>query len=601
MTGHAKLAIARYEIIAGLESFGAKPGERLTAAQGLENFKKYFREKIAGATRARVNHAVYPVAEGLSKEISDALTEILDKQKQSADKTAAQSLTVYARYYIGKLIFGVNDLVKRSLDDANASQDDEVLAKFPLPILERDTLHFVRKSGAFENITSNLEEISTSAETLGAALVNSYYRLQNLNGEKPGSLFAVQINFKSIAEMLALSGYPGADSKISESLAVPMTTGHEGALLDIHHYEPEKIVFATPDKVFVKDQYRLDRKSEGNAHVSVRGQMELLRGYAHMMHFFKPWEPSIFDLGLGALRIDEAPSVKAFDRADYFLLSLGLASTILKNIPLKMLGLITDKGAFIESTASTDSSKLPVTGAVVGDYEINKMSHVILTRDMALAIEAVSEFLAESGDLENSTDPTIIDALKATPAESLRGQLKKLLSGLILFSTGKLMAVDGGFAPCYDGDSATASKKPRQLEDQLLMERALLTAGTVLNSNFILARAADNFFFLNGHLWSPELGFYRESEVVGQATIQASGQASGQALGQDSVSLKNVALALGNIVKLAEVLPREMTQSDNLKESQYQLQRLKDLWISRFFNGELLGDSPVNQVMEYSL
>ena len=151
MTGHAKLAIARYEIIAGLESFGAKPGERLTAAQGLENFKKYFREKIAGATRARVNHAVYPVAEGLSKEISDALTEILDKQKQSADKTAAQSLTVYARYYIGKLIFGVNDLVKRSLDDANASQDDEVLAKFPLPILERDTLHFVRKSGAFEN------------------------------------------------------------------------------------------------------------------------------------------------------------------------------------------------------------------------------------------------------------------------------------------------------------------------------------------------------------------------------------------------------------------------------------------------------------------
>ena len=130
--------------------------------------------------------------------------------------------------------------------------------------LEKSILKFNSKGGAYKNLTT---DDVTSAETLGDALTNNYFRLQNPdqveNSALPsdGGTSMIGLNFQSIAKMLVIAGYTDADSRITESLNVPMTSGHDGELLDIHHYDPSKIVFASPDQIFIKNEYKMDQKS----------------------------------------------------------------------------------------------------------------------------------------------------------------------------------------------------------------------------------------------------------------------------------------------------------------------------------------------------
>jgi hypothetical protein len=300
------------------------------------------------------------------------------------------------------------------------------------------------------------------------------------------------------------------------------------------------------------------------------------------MKYLKPWFPSPYDTGLGALRIDEEATLEPFNKSDFFLLSTGLGADILKNIPHKMLGLITDDTKFVDGTKIDDPTQVSAIGAVLTNYSRDGLSHHVETKSIAQAILAMSEFYDQTADLARSTHPMIIASTEGDKLNSGRATLQKLIAGMVLFASSHLMLEDGGFAPGFDLDQMKIDDGTnRVLADQLLMEQALLKAGRIFGSGFMISRALDNFYFLNNQMWSDTLGFYKNRE---------------KGKGEQFL-LVDVARGI-HVVN--EMLSLDVTQSPK-PQSTLQMKRLVQLWTRRFFGKDTLSLDPVYLLSDFSL
>jgi len=306
---------------------------------GVEAIKKLSDTAVSAATRERLDLALIPIARDFSSQVSNTLLPILEKSREDSEKVASSSYRDFGRYYLGKLIFGINNLTKG--DSNSEAHDNTILQKTPLPLIEYAHINFAFQNGSWVQAENSPE---TSPQVLGLSLAMLNHRVD----QNPSN--GVALEYQQISKLLAIAGYHDLQGNLVESFETSMDSGHARDLFDVAHYDPDKFVFAVPDRVRIKNQFKMDQSSRSNPHVSVEGQMELLYGLAKALHYFKPWKTSRFDSGLGAIRIDESKTMIPFGRSDYFILSLALGTYILENIPVKMLGqfLFVDISSFQE-------------------------------------------------------------------------------------------------------------------------------------------------------------------------------------------------------------------------------------------------------------
>jgi len=539
--------------------------------RGLDYVRQLFYATITSAIKERLDLALIPIAKDYSNQISNTIIEVLEKRRGDSEKVSKASYNDFGRYYLGKLIFGVQGLKKGN--SQTEAQDNSVIKKETLPLIEKSHVNFVFKDNGWGPCES---PSSSDPSVLGLSLGVLEDRLRR-NPER-----AVTIEFQTISKVLAISGYHDAKNNLVESFMTSMTPGHGSELFSVADYDPEISVFAVPETISIKENFKMSEGSRAHPQVTVAGQMRLLYGFAKIMKFLKPWNPSEYDSGLGAIRIDEDRTLIPFSRNDYFLLSTGLGAYILKNIPFKMLGLVSPEHAFIDGTKIKNPSEVSAIAATLSDYTLDGMSHVVSAESTAEAILAMSEFYEEIKDLQKSTDPTIQSKIKGSEFHSSQENLQKIISGLVLFATNQLKSDDGGFSHSFNLDKMAPVPGERYLYDQLMMEKALLRAGGILQSGLMISRAEDNLFFLNSHFWNEELGFYgaSENDLAGR------------------VSLVDVARAIHNISVMS--LPSDLTRGPN-EHSLEQMQQLRELWLSRFFGEEIRKLPPILQVSEFSL
>ncbi len=539
--------------------------------KGIDYVKQLFSDTIKSSVRERLDLALLPIARDYPDQISNAIKQALDKKRNDSEKISVDAYNNLGRYYLGKLVFQVKDLVKG--DQKSESIDNGHIEKNKLPLVEKSLVNFSFQQNQWRSIESPAQ---TDPSVLGLSLGV----LEDRVSEAPQN--AVAIEYQAICKLLSIAGYHNAHNDLIESFMTSMTPSHLSQLFSVASYDPTYTVFAVPENVQLKENFKMQESSRVNPRVTVAGQMRLLYGYSKLMKFFKPWNPSFYDAGLGSIKIDEDTDIIPFHRKDYFILSTGLGAYILKNIPLRMLGLISPNHKFVDGTKVENPVQVPAIAATLSDYTLGGMEHVVSASSIAEAILGMSEFYEQIKDLQLSTDPVIQSNTQGNGLHDAQESLQRVISGLVLFATGQLRSDDGGFFHSYDLGEMVPVPGPRVLSDQLMLQKALLKAGMALQSGFMLSRASDNLFFLNSHFWSGELGFYRSSE---------------NDLG-GKVSLLNVARAVDNVNLMQQ--PNDLTQGPK-SGSITQMQRLKALWLSRFFSREIQSLPPIFQVSEFSL
>jgi hypothetical protein len=539
--------------------------------RGIGYVKQLFNTTITSTIKERLDLALIPIAKDYSNQISNTIVQVLEKRRGEGEKVSASSYNDFGRYYLGKLIFGVPNLKKG--DSQSEAQDNSLIKKSTLPLIEKSNVSFVYKDNQWVSVESAAE---TNPNVLGLSLGVVEERVNH----DPQN--ATDIEFGAISKLLAMSGYHDSKNNLTESFMTSMTANHLNQLFSVADYDPKAMIFAVPEDIKIKDNYKMASASRISPRVNVMGQMRLLYGYAKLMKFFKPWNPSVYDAGLGAIRIDEDKTLIPFERKDYFVLTTGLSAYILRNIPYRMLGLISSDHKFIDGTKVDEPSKVDAIAATLSDYTPEGMSHKITASSVATAILAMSEFYGQITDLQKSQDQRIQDTLKGDGFRESQENLQKIISGLVLFATVQLKSADGGFFHSFDLEKMAPIPGERFLDDQLMMEEALLRGGSALQSGFMTSRAIDNLFFLNSHFWNADLGFYKASENDGGGRVW----------------LVDVARAIHNINVI--MVPNNLTQGPN-DQSLEQMQRLRDLWIGRFFDQQIQNLPPILQVSEFSL
>jgi hypothetical protein len=569
---HLILAGAHVGIIYKLDRFQASPNAANSKDGALARFKKLVNNNIVSATQARINFSLRPIMININKQIIDALEPFLNSQIENADTTATQAYRKYGRFYLGKKVFGVDGLEIIKGDDTSvriAADNSKLLLK-RLPLLEKNKIRF-----SYTNLKSGepvyvKEDNHTSAEVIGIALSNLSHRLAGLQTFEnifPESQDAVALQYQAFNKLLALGGYSTTYGEVMPSLSVSTTPGHENDLLDMKHYDPGVSSFAMPDTVSLSSSYKLDAITKREANISVDGQMELLKGFVAMMRYSKPWMPSSFDIGLPRLRMEEDRTIEAFPKDSFFALSFGHASVILKNIQTKMLGLLLRDERFIEGRNVADFSTLDPVAATLSNYDPEHISHIVSSQGVAKAIIALSDFYTETIDIDRATTSPFNDAQIVDQIKAGRTKVHQLLAGLSVFVSRYLQQPDGGFGAAYDLDRKRIVGGTRLLSDQLIMQEALLKAGQVMNADFFLFRALDNFFFLNKNFWNPELGFYRTRENDDDRIFK----------------LVNSTRLLKNLQSFKSLMQDFVAQSSALEISLHQVTRLESFLMSRYY------------------
>jgi hypothetical protein len=578
---YLKAGYSRSVILSSLEAYdGAK-----NPADGVKNFKNMMNAKIIKTVQDGISAALLPVALNLKHHLKAHLTQALQAKKAEGQKTAGESFHQFARYYISKWIFGVNE-IKKSGETDNEKEENLIIERYPFPIMEKRQVHLIERGGTWSAVETPDE---TTAEILGLALSNSAHRIETMerfNDVNPVSPKALAVAFQAVCKMSIMMGYAGYDAKPVDSLAVAFTPGHAGEKLDIRKYDPAQVTFAIPDVVKIKERYKLDRTTEEGATASVTGQMELLRGFVKMMKFLKPWKTNAFDTGLGSLRLDEAPDMSVFSKDKLFQLSFGLAGFVALNVKARMVGLVSQDHRLVPAhRLPPNIMDFPAIGAVVTDLKGSDAGDPPVTsQGLARAMIAIAQFYEATSDLNQSNDATVIGALP--DVEKAKALVRKLLMGMAVFASSHLLQTDGGFAVSYDFGKQKASTEPRKLEDQLLMQEAMMVVGNLLDTDVIRFRALDNYFFLNSRMWNSNLGFY--GQVEGEKTAR--------------VRLVSVVRALKNLQLLKPLLQRQyLTHSPNVSVSLQQLHRLESFWPERFLSQDILRLPPIYQVLDFSL
>ncbi len=577
-----KRVFIRRDIVRTIDSYPKCEGcvSALDGATGLRNFKDHITGQIQEMVEATLKSKIQALADGVASLLRTEVIGQLEKQGDSFPAKAFDYFKTYAKLNVDAWFFKGQKA----------------------PLLIPTQLFFEKKPQGW---TVRADLTQTSAEILGASLSNYFFMMTYPQAIGILNPELASWSFRAVNQMASIAGYKNYSGDLIDSLTIPFTIGQDRKrfdILGIQSYDPTQVTFVVPDNLFLKNAYQANVPlSTRDPQVSVAGQMELLSGYVKMMSYLKPWASSTFDSTLNALRISQVPDKEIFPKKTLFKESLGLALGILLNMPSNMLGLITSDGKLVES-ANVD---LPVGAALLNFSHVGK-SHIIYTQDVAKSILALSDFYDVSQDLYKTDDPEIQGSLwriicdvddpdptqalvpevikacitndPAKAEDSARKKIHSLLTGLVLLTSGKLMSADGGFYIGMDANGWVPVKGPRRLFDQLLMEKALLRAQSLLKSDAIGFRAIDNFFFLNKNFWDATSSFYYSEEGSKNHTI----------------SIRNVLVAIANANRFKEFLGGFSAGSEKIQKSITQTLLLKNFWETRLLNRDALNQQPLD-------
>lgn len=585
-----KLFVLKIGISRALKNFTPTDG---TADQGggIENFKYSLTSTIRKTVQDALVDAVSPLLDDFSKLLKDAILPELEKEKKAGYQYASTLYKKLAGFYAARWFFGVTDIDKKADKDVINGR----LKTLEMPWLEKAGFNVLKNSNGFESTPNSASEKS-SAIALARGLENAYHQLSFVQkdlGESPTSVSSMKVNFQVFAKLGSLLGYQDYEGKKIRSLAVPTIKGHAGRMMDLKTYDPLVLPFASPDDIFIKADSTMTDKVDVAPSFSLMGQMSLLKSYALMIEGLKNWKPTVFD-GINGLMIDEMPGEAIITKETLYVLAVGLSSVILRNLETQSAVTVFSDGSVVPATerqAFKESKKaqgidVSESGALLLDYDFLGRSLNVKTASVATSIDSILALIDALEECEKSTDVDIIKNVAAL--KDAQKSLRELLSGIILFVTGKLTHESGGFYPGYDLKAMKPLDGPLQLDDQLRLQSALFKAAEFLDTEVLRVRGVENYFYLNSHLWNSKLGFY---------SLNSNGEAK--------VQLRHVLMSLENLEHVDSYLNRIIGKGSlaisDWKKSQEQIRALKTLWKSRFLGTSVRNLNPVFQAGDFSL
>jgi hypothetical protein len=221
------------------------------------------------------------------------------------------------------------------------------------------------------------------------------------------------------------------------------------------------------------------------------------------------------------------------------------------------VGVASSDGQFFWLQQLAGNNKVTKVSATLHDLDSKGANYVVTALDVALSLIGVNEFIEMLDEAAGVQDP----GLKALVGQVLefRPNLETLEMGLGMTALMRLSRADGGFYSAFDFGLMKAVESSVNLEDQLLLQEALLVAGKRMHRDFWIRRAVENYFFLNTKMWNASTGFYFNSESKRDGTV----------------SLKNMARLVRNLDEIAPFIQVLNTDSYN------QLTRLRGVVLAR--------------------
>ncbi|MBK9293396.1 MAG: hypothetical protein IPM57_02970 [Oligoflexia bacterium] len=536
-------SLFRRGVIDFIESYPGVDGKKPnTTEEAVENFKIFISEKVFSSVESTLRNKIYGLAAKLKSMVREEVSLQLQAQREHFPKLAFDNFKEYGNRYLKLWFF----------------QSSDKLSLFESEFIELENMG----SGFWKPVSSSQNE--TSSELIARSLSLNYLQLLENN------LANNKMAFQLVNKLSSIAGYKDYNGKLVDALMFPVVGDKNKRfnLMEFDRYDPLKLAFALPDIVYLKDQFRADYGMLDKFQVSVNGQMNLLESYTKLIEWLKPWRQSSFDKTLGTLKISIADNIskEVFPKKDLFKQPLVLSLSILANLKAHMLGLVDVVG----NIYLNQDVKNP-QGAVLFDFD-NQMQRnkIVKTADIATAMEAISNFYLVLSDLNVSNfQDDQINAATIGKIQQVREELKSLLVGLILFSTKNLLQSDFGYSVGYNFQTKQQVLQKRNLKDQLKMQRSLILAGNVLNSDLVKSKAIENYYYINKNFWNPQLGFY--SRIEDKLDV--------------NLKISDLFYAFETLQMVEETLIYFSVGSQIAQQSLAQLRLLKQYWSTRLISG----------------
>jgi hypothetical protein len=429
---------------------------------------------------------------------------------------------------------------------------------------------FINDENQLLTARSNRAQFQTGAEVLGTGLAVQYKRILGLpEYEKisPLSQDYYRVVFSQLNKMLVMMGFQTIDDKIVPSLhrkfygdydefnvfkydCSPLKVAEQQAKKERYAEAiaagkaPEaddvvtkrddcstaenfyKSIFEIPDELNMTGAFTPGSYKKVS---SVRAQAEVIRGSAQMLKYLSDWRaPNDFDKGMGKEKFSE---IDIFPKHALVNLAVGLVTAPIRGLqhegtPLRLFNLAgTEIKDWVKDglpdpndpSRSTDPSRQVIQAAIT-DLLPNGKSDTVKALDMAYFIVAIDEFLEATNGIEN-TKASVINPREKKVKENLESTIKgRRLLRLMMFAMSnfllsRMQDQDGGFWSEYSLVSNEVSKnKPRELEVQLAVIRALLRVYEQWESEGALVSAVESYYFMNQSLWNEGSAFYKVTE-----------------------------------------------------------------------------------------
>ncbi len=505
---------------------------------------------------------------GIANSVVQSINEFLLRKLDSVIRAQDQNLQ--------KVVLGS---VKKNLENLRKSVGQisdfgQYFDKLAIPELKRVMFTDIESLPAIERKDVSLNLIDrrltikpivgttfiTGAEVLGASMSANSKRFEGLSkieGKDPKTKEYWRVVFAEINKMLAVLGFRKMDNTMFQSLHRPIF----GALseLDVYKYDcnptlldkQEKLktesksmptadnritrledcngytqfsdsYFAIPDTLVIESGFT--PVDAGTPNVSVAGQAEVLKGASGMLSYFKDWEKTEddYDVGLGQL---DYRGFRLLPKQAFVNLSFGIMSVALRNLrrTQTQLRMFDQWGQEIKDWMKSNDPRSLRISAALSNLSADGRSQIIRSSDLARFIIAIDEF-AKSTDGIEGTKASVINP----PDKKERINLKALIAGkkqvLVMmvglqnFLVSKFQDKDGGFWHTYslDKNQLIDTETPRKLEDQALIQNALLRTYARWGGQGAKWAAIDSVHFSNTKLWNGKIGFYNATESGGQ-------------------------------------------------------------------------------------
>lgn len=382
-------------------------------------------------------------------------------------------------------------------------------------------------TGSQFSLKATNEKISeTGAAVLGASMARQ--SLEILKNGKEKLTESRLMLLQQLNKLLIMGGFRTAGGSLFPSFATSAKFSPSASVAQpfyVRNFSQYTELMGVPDQILMKDAYSPLAQKE-NVSFSLDAQADLLRGMTSVIHLLKDWEETPFDIALGKFKVgdlvDEAPAevmeMNLFPKDSLFPLAVGNAAMILKNMTNKNspLALVSDDNSKIWGDQMS-SSKIRATMVAIVNLAQGQRQNEVSSRQLARFLLSLAQFknvLNDIGQTKSSilTEKTGPDASAIDQLVSAKEQIQFLMIGMSNFISRQFVDKNGGVASTVALSDLNLTSKERDLESQIEVIEALLTASEISNIEIYKWTALEIYYNMNKNLWNPALSFYQASD-----------------------------------------------------------------------------------------